>query len=108
VRLCGKTPGKDVEIIFTGLREGEKLYEELITQDEGVVSTKYEKIMVLRSNGWNGKKNQAEFSRWLDGSFEDLYRIVGNHDAHAIRTKLQEIIPEYVPGQNSKFLVSPA
>ena len=58
VRLSGKEPGKDVEIIFTGLREGEKLYEELITQGEGIVSTRHEKIMVLRSNGWNGKNNQ--------------------------------------------------
>jgi FlaA1/EpsC-like NDP-sugar epimerase len=105
VRLSGKKPGKDVEIIFTGLREGEKLYEELITQDEGVVSTKYGKIMVLRSNGWNGKKNKAEFSQWLDGTLEDLYRIVRTHDAHAIRTKLKEILPEYVPPQNVKSVL---
>ena len=58
IRLSGKTPGKDVEIVFTGLREGEKLFEELITQDEGVVNTRYEKIMVLRAMSWNGKKNQ--------------------------------------------------
>ncbi|MFA4902752.1 MAG: nucleoside-diphosphate sugar epimerase/dehydratase [Desulfobaccales bacterium] len=96
VRLSGKSPGIDVEIIFTGLREGEKLCEELITQDEGVVNTKYEKIMVLRSNGWNGKKNQDGFSQWLDGALEDLYRIAGTHDAQAIRTKLKEVLPEYV------------
>jgi FlaA1/EpsC-like NDP-sugar epimerase len=105
VRLSGKTPGKDVEIIFTGLREGEKLYEELITQDEGVASTKYEKIMVLLSNGRNGKKNRDGFSRWLNESLEDLYQIVGTHDAHAIRTKLKEILPEYLPEQNSKCVL---
>jgi FlaA1/EpsC-like NDP-sugar epimerase len=105
VRLSGKKPGKDVEIIFTGLREGEKLYEELITQDEGVVGTKHEKIMVLRPNGWNGKANQAAFSQWLDGTLEDLYRIVTTHDAHAIRTKLAEVIPEYVPKPNSKIIL---
>jgi FlaA1/EpsC-like NDP-sugar epimerase len=97
VRLSGKTPGKDVDIVFTGLREGEKLYEELITQDEGVVSTKYEKIMVLRSNSWNGKKNQAEFSQWLNGALTDLYHMASAHDAHAIKTKLRDILPEYVP-----------
>jgi FlaA1/EpsC-like NDP-sugar epimerase len=105
VRLSGKIPGKDVEIIFTGLREGEKLYEELITQDEGVVSTKYEKIMVLRSNMWNGKKNQAEFTQWLDTNLEDLYGIVGTHDAHGIKKKIKEIIPEYVPEQNSNCVL---
>jgi FlaA1/EpsC-like NDP-sugar epimerase len=97
VRLSGKKPGNDVEIIFTGLREGEKLFEELITADEGVVGTKYEKIMVLRSKGWNGKHNQAEFSRWLDESLENLYRIGNTFDAHAIKTKFKEILPEYVP-----------
>jgi FlaA1/EpsC-like NDP-sugar epimerase len=102
VRLSGKKLGIDVEIIFTGLREGEKLYEELITQDEGVMSTNYEKIMVLLSDGWNGKKNQAEFSQWLDGVLEDLYGIAASHDAHAVRTKLREVLPEYVPEQNSK------
>jgi FlaA1/EpsC-like NDP-sugar epimerase len=105
VRLSGKKLGQDVEIIFTGLREGEKLYEELITQDEGVVHTKYDKIMVLRSNGWNGQKNQAEFSRWLKGSLVDLYQIANIHDAHAIRTKLKKILPEYVPEQNSKCVL---
>jgi FlaA1/EpsC-like NDP-sugar epimerase len=97
VRLSGKMPGKDVDIVFTGLREGEKLYEELITQDEGVVSTIYEKIMLLRSGGWNGKNNQTEFSQWLKGSLEDLVRIAYSHDAHAIRRKLAAILPEYVP-----------
>ena len=106
VRLSGKTLGKDVEIIFTGLREGEKLYEELITQDEEVVSTKYEKIMVLRSNGWNGKKNQVELSHWLNGALEDLYRIGSTHDAHAIRTKLKEILPEYVPELTPRVFVN--
>ncbi len=99
VRLSGKEPGKDVEIIFTGLREGEKLYEELITQGEGIVGTRHEKIMVLRSNGWNGKKSQDEFTRWLDGALEDLFRVANTHDAHAIRKKLREILPEYVPQQ---------
>ncbi|MCX5890433.1 MAG: nucleoside-diphosphate sugar epimerase/dehydratase [Deltaproteobacteria bacterium] len=96
VRLSGKKPGKDVEIIFTGLREGEKLYEELITQGEGVVNTKHEKIMVLRPNGWNGKNSQGEFTQCLDAALEDLYRIVNSHDAQAIRSKLGEILHEYV------------
>ena len=101
VRLSGKKPGEDVEIVFIGLRAGEKLYEELITQDEGVVSTKHKKIMVLRSNGWHGKKDQAEFSQWLDGVLEDLYRIANTHDVKAIRTMLKEILPDYMPEQNN-------
>jgi FlaA1/EpsC-like NDP-sugar epimerase len=104
VRLSGKIPGKDVDIVFTGLRKGEKLYEELITQDEGVVSTNFETIKVLRSDSWNGRKNQADFSQWLDRVLEDLYRIAGTLDASAIKTKLKEVLPEYVPEQNGECL----
>jgi FlaA1/EpsC-like NDP-sugar epimerase len=102
VRLSGKEPGKDVEIIFTGLRDGEKLYEELITQGEDIVGTKHKKILMLRSNGWNSKNNQNEFMQWLDEALEDLYRIASTHDALAIRGKLRKILPEYVPQQNIK------
>jgi FlaA1/EpsC-like NDP-sugar epimerase len=101
VRLSGKEPGKDVEIIFTGLRDGEKLHEELITQGEGIVTTKHEEILVLRSNGWNGKGSQVEFSQWLEESITDLCRIAKTHDALAIRAKLSEILPEYMPQANS-------
>lgn len=100
VRLSGKEPGKDVEIIFTGLREGEKLYEELITQGEGIVPTSHEKILVLRPDGWNGKNSQGEFTQWLDTALEDLNRIANTHDARAIKSKLSEMLPEYVAQQN--------
>jgi FlaA1/EpsC-like NDP-sugar epimerase len=100
VRLSGKEPGKDVEIIFTGLRAGEKLYEELITQGEGIVGTSHEKIMVLRSNGWYGKSNQKEFGQWLGKALGELYRLAHARDAYAIKRKLSEILPEYVPQQN--------
>jgi FlaA1/EpsC-like NDP-sugar epimerase len=94
VRLSGKEPGKDVEIIFTGLRAGEKLYEELITQGEDIVSTKYDKILVLRANGKNSRR---ELAHRLDEVLEDLHRIACTRDGLAIRGKLREIIPEYVP-----------
>jgi len=95
IRLSGKEPGIDVEIIFTGLREGEKLYEELITQGEGIVSTKHEKILVLRPDGWNCKPSQDAFKQWLDGVLEDLSRVANTFDTPAIKAKLSEIIPEY-------------
>ncbi len=101
IRLSGKEPGKDIEIIFTGLREGEKLYEELITQGEGIVDTKYDKIMVMRSNGWNGQKSQDDFKQWLGGALEDLYRTAHTYNAQAIKSKLGEILPEYISSQNA-------
>jgi len=57
-RLSGKEPDWDIEVVFTGLRPGEKLYEELITEDEGVVKTEHEKIMVLRSEV-GGRRSEA-------------------------------------------------
>ena len=45
IRLSGKELGKDIEIIFTGLRDGEKLYEELLNDKENTVPTHHEKIL---------------------------------------------------------------
>ena len=44
IRLHGLVPGKDINIVYTGLRPGEKLYEELLTSEEGTTSTKHKKI----------------------------------------------------------------
>jgi FlaA1/EpsC-like NDP-sugar epimerase len=106
VRLSGKEPGEDVEIIFTGLREGEKLHEELISDNEDIMGTSYKKILVLRSSGWNGKKTQKEFSEWLFEALDSIYRIASNHDGSAIRDKLREILPDYVPEQEVSCLLS--
>ena len=48
IRLAGYTPEKDIPIVFTGLRPGEKLYEELLNQKETTIPTANEKIMVAR------------------------------------------------------------
>lgn len=52
IRLSGLEPGKDIDIEFTGLRPGEKLYEELLVDGEGMDPTEHEKILVVRGNGW--------------------------------------------------------
>ena len=101
IRLSGKEPERDIEIIFTGLREGEKLYEELITVGEGIVATPHEKIMVLRSNGQiNGYKSLDDFRGWLDEQLRELLNAAGRFDAEAIRSKLKEIVPEYTQARN--------
>ena len=100
IRLSGKEPGKDIEIVFTGLRAGEKLYEELITSGEDVIQTQHEKIMVLRANGrwnWKGMGSREVFSRWLDEKVEGLCILADRYDAAAIKRKLQEIVPSYKP-----------
>jgi FlaA1/EpsC-like NDP-sugar epimerase len=105
IRLSGKEPDKDIKIVFTGLREGEKLYEELITVGEGIGPTKHEKIMVLRSDGFsNSLKSPAELQDWLNSEIKQLYELSLRHDSQAIKRKLQEIVPEYSPQETDSVL----
>jgi FlaA1/EpsC-like NDP-sugar epimerase len=98
IRLSGKEPDRDIKIVFTGLREGEKLYEELITVGEGIVPTGHEKIMVLKSDGlFNGSSDRVRMRRWLDTEIGLLCDMALRHDSPAIKNKLREIIPEYTP-----------
>lgn len=90
IRLSGLEPGKDIQVIYTGLRPGEKLYEELITEGEGIVPTPHEKIMVLR--GQNG----FSFDN-ITSQIDELTTISATFDTAAIKRKLKEIVPEYMP-----------
>jgi FlaA1/EpsC-like NDP-sugar epimerase len=104
IRLSGKEPDKDIKIVFTGLREGEKLYEELITVGEGIGPTRHEKIMVLRSDGFsNGLKSAAELHDWLNSELKQLYELSLRHDSQTIKRKLQEIVPEYSPQETESI-----
>jgi len=89
IRLNGLEPDKDIPIQFIGLRPGEKLYEELITEGEGIVATNHEKILVLHAN-----KNHRDI---LNDQIDELLSIATTYDAAAIKEKLCEIVPEYTP-----------
>jgi len=89
IRLSGKEPGRDIEIKFIGLRPGEKLFEELITADEGVVPTGHDQIMVLRSD--------TCAHAGLDEALEHLRQAAEARDHARIRQQLVEVVPEYVP-----------
>lgn len=90
IRFNGFEPEKDIEIVFTGLRPGEKLYEELITEGEGIVPTRHEKIMVLTPHHSNNHDR-------LPNQIDELIRIADTFDIPAIKAKLKEIVPEYTP-----------
>ena len=61
IRLAGKEPGRDVEIVYTGLRPGEKLFEELFHEDESYATTAHEKIFLSQgaSQGLDGIDGHA-------------------------------------------------
>ena len=90
IRLSGFKPDVDIEIKFIGLRPGEKLYEELITEGEGIVKTPHEKLFVLRTN------NNID-PGWLGQKIKELASLAHEQDALGIKSKLQEIVPEYQP-----------
>ena len=87
IRLSGLEPEQDVTIQYTGLRPGEKLFEELVAAGEDVVSTDHEKIMAVRSP--EGK---------LEGLWEQinlLLQAAQNQDEKEIRALLKRIAPEF-------------
>ncbi|GAB6126005.1 polysaccharide biosynthesis protein [Humidesulfovibrio idahonensis] len=92
IRLSGKEPGVDVDIVFTGLRPGEKIVEELLTADEGVLRTEHEKIMVL-----GGAPDAAPLSAaaWLDAQLAQLALAAEAQNAPAIRALLAALVPEH-------------
>lgn len=93
IKRSGLQPGKDIDIVFTGLRPGEKLYEELYWKGEGIVPTENKKITMLRPNG--------------DGH-DDIFRKIGvleehvaEGDVEGILSVLKEIVPEATIGESS-------
>jgi FlaA1/EpsC-like NDP-sugar epimerase len=104
IRLSGKEVGEDIKIIYTGLREGEKLYEELLTVGEDIVKTGHEKILVLRAANWQGFKTRDEFRAWLQCQIGELAGLALQHDARAVKNKLNEIVPEYTT-QNTESVL---
>ena len=86
INFSGLKPGKDVDIVFTGLRPGEKLHEELYWQGEGIVPTENKKITMLKPNGLYPDRLYAQLKKLEESS--DLSNIQG------IYTLLKEIVPE--------------
>jgi len=94
IRLSGKTPGVDVDIVCTGLRPGEKIVEELISADEGVVRTEHEKIMVLAAAP---DADPAAASREMEALVAGLEQAALDRNADEIRTLLGRLVPGYRP-----------
>ncbi|WP_020586240.1 polysaccharide biosynthesis protein [Desulfobacter curvatus] len=89
IRFSGFEPDVDIKIEYTGLRIGEKLYEELITAQENVVPTTHKKIMVLNSSPFDTKSLDVDLIR--------LKESAAARDHRAIRELLKHSIPEYQP-----------
>ncbi|PKN71084.1 MAG: polysaccharide biosynthesis protein [Deltaproteobacteria bacterium HGW-Deltaproteobacteria-12] len=105
IRLSGKEPEVDIKIVFTGLREGEKLYEELVTLDEDILPTGHEKVMVLRAGNHSDDSGYLfEARNKLCKAIDDLAKDAESHNTKRIKQKLKEIVPEYTPQENEAVL----
>lgn len=95
-RMIKLSGAKDIDIKFTGLRDGEKLFEEVLNDKEGTKPTYHPKIMIAKVRSYDyetAKKNEDE-----------LLQLSYTHDDMLIVKKMKEIVPEY-KSQVSKYEV---
>ncbi|MEO5702712.1 MAG: nucleoside-diphosphate sugar epimerase/dehydratase [Gammaproteobacteria bacterium] len=91
IRLAGKIPGKDIDIIYTGLRPGEKLYEELFHGQENLSSTEHEKILLAhcREVDW----------KLLNDVITEMEQACAIYDEPRARELLKKLVPELSKGE---------
>lgn len=94
IKLSGLEPNKDIEIKFTGLRPGEKLFEELLNDHENTLPTHHEKIMIakVRDNDFEEVKQHME----------ELFALINSQNNTNIVRKMKVIVPEF-KSQNSEY-----
>jgi len=95
IRLSGKRPGGDIEIVYTGLRAGEKLEEELFHGDESLSDTGYEKILLAQS-----RKVGYETTRL---ACDELAAACDAFDFSAMEDIVRRLVPEYSPNQDPQL-----
>lgn len=84
ITLSGYEPYKDINIVFSGIREGEKLYEELLTAEENLGSTQHDRIFIGKPNVISQNQLELEFKR--------LERVL-SEEPDAIREVINQIVP---------------
>jgi len=88
IRLSGLS-GDEIKVVFTGLRQGEKLYEELLADNEHTLATGHPKVRVMRSLAAPASSWAREAITWLEGA--------APLDDAAVREQLARLVPEYRP-----------
>jgi len=100
IELSGLEVGQDIEIVYTGMRPGEKLYEELFVDGERYERTRHQKIFIA-----------ANASSFVPADLETVLATMRQaaevNDRHAIMAGLQRLIPEFQPPElESRGLVA--
>lgn len=96
IHLLGKEPDGDIPIVFTGLRPGEKLFEDILTAEEGTFATKLDRIhvarMSIRQNGLESVSSQVDC----------LEAALVKSNGVDYLALLQSIVPTYTPSVNGQ------
>lgn len=87
IRLSGYIPNEEIEIKVTGLRPGEKLYEELLMDEEGLSETPHKKIFI-------GRPGEFKLER-VKNNINELLDVVKLGNKEKLREKLHEVVPTY-------------
>ena len=94
IKLSGLKLGKDIQITFTGLRPGEKLYEELLADNENTIETHHPQIMII-------KVREYSFDS-VSNNIDELIALYQKQENEIIVGKMKEIVPEFI-SKNSEF-----
>ncbi len=89
IRLSGLIPYKDIDIVFSGLKPGEKLFEELLIDGEGIMPTTHKKIRVMAPVETD--------LRQVSGDLDQLFSLAAAYDIAGVVKSLRLIVPEFVP-----------
>ncbi|MBN2165351.1 MAG: polysaccharide biosynthesis protein [Marinilabiliaceae bacterium] len=94
IRMAGLKLGEDIEIVYTGLREGEKLYEELLASKENTMPTHHNKIMI--------GKVRPQVYEYVNAKISYLLQSINNDNEELIVKQMKDIVPEFL-SQNSIY-----
>lgn len=92
IKLSGFEPNKDIEIKITGLRPGEKLYEELLMDEEGLQKTEHEKIFIGKLSEFNIEDIRIKVN--------ELLKVAEQGNQEKLKVKLREVVPTYTITNN--------